>query len=245
MAFTLKNRVKDTTTTTGTGTLTLSGSAPAGYQAFSAIGNGNSCPYTIVGGSEWEVGIGTYSSSGTTLSRDTVLASSNSGSLVSFSAGTKDVFVTLPAQLVGYQLISTVTPTGTGTVDFDPIPQTYSDLLIIVDGISHDSGSSQYCRWSVKDETTWRGSSSFDGGLRAAGVSLYASIFLYGYRLDKCFGEAYFSTSNPWSSEGIFGLSNGADVATAWRCDGGIQGLRFAWDAGNFDAGTLSLYGKV
>jgi hypothetical protein len=97
MAFVLKDRVKDTTTTTGTGTVTLSGTAPIGYVSFlSAIGNGNNTYYTITAGSEWEVGIGTLSSN-TLLSRDTVLASSNAGSLVNFSAGTKDVFVTYPA----------------------------------------------------------------------------------------------------------------------------------------------------
>ena len=100
MALVLADRVKDSTTTTGTGTVTLSGTAPTGYQNFSVIGNGNTTYYTIAGQgtSEWEVGIGTYTSSGTTLSRDTVLASSNSGSLVVFSAGTKDVFVTYPAE---------------------------------------------------------------------------------------------------------------------------------------------------
>lgn len=99
MAFVLADRVKETTTTTGTGTVTLLG-ASTGYQAFSAIGDGNSTYYTIASQttSEWEVGIGTYTSSGTTLSRDTVLASSNSGSAVNFTSGTKDVFVTYPAE---------------------------------------------------------------------------------------------------------------------------------------------------
>lgn len=98
MAFVLKDRVKETTTTTGTGTITLAGAA-TGYQSFSAIGNTNSTYYTIAAqtGTEWEVGIGTYTASGTTLSRDSVLASSNSGSLVNFSAGTKDVFCDYPA----------------------------------------------------------------------------------------------------------------------------------------------------
>lgn len=98
MALVIKDRVKETTTTTGTGTVTLLG-ASTGFQSFSAIGNANTTYYTIAAqtGTEWEVGIGTYTSSGTTLSRDTVLASSNSGSLVTFSAGTKDVFVTYPS----------------------------------------------------------------------------------------------------------------------------------------------------
>ena len=97
MAIIVKDRVKETTTTTGTGTITLAG-AVSGFQAFSVIGDGNETFYTIAGGGEWEVGIGTYTSSGTTLSRDTVLDSSNSGSLVNFSAGTKDVFVTYPSE---------------------------------------------------------------------------------------------------------------------------------------------------
>lgn len=97
MTIIVKDRVKETTTTTGTGTITLAG-AVSGFQAFSVIGDGNETFYTIAGGGEWEVGIGTYTSSGTTLSRDTVLDSSNSGSLVDFAAGTKDVFVTYPAE---------------------------------------------------------------------------------------------------------------------------------------------------
>jgi len=98
MALVLADRVKETTTTTGTGTLTLAGAA-TGFQSFSVIGNGNTTYYAISssGGSEWEVGIGTYTSSGTTLARTTILSSSNSGSAVNLSAGTKDVFVTYPS----------------------------------------------------------------------------------------------------------------------------------------------------
>lgn len=99
MALVLADRVKDTTTTTGTGSVTLSGSPPAGFQSFgAAIGNGNTTYYTISGGSQFEVGIGTYNSAGPVLNRDTVLSSSNGGSLVNFSAGDKDVFVTYPAE---------------------------------------------------------------------------------------------------------------------------------------------------
>jgi hypothetical protein len=104
MALVLKDRVKETTTTTGTGTVTLAG-AVTDYQAFSAIGDGNTTYYTITlsANDEWEVGVGTYTASGTTLSRDTILASSNSGSVVNFSAGSKDVFVVYPAGKSVYQ----------------------------------------------------------------------------------------------------------------------------------------------
>ena len=98
MAFVLADRVRETTTSTGTTAVTLAG-AVTGFQSFSAIGDANTTYYTIAGQgtSEWEVGIGTYTASGTSLSRDTVLSSSNSGSLVNFSAGTKDVFCDYPA----------------------------------------------------------------------------------------------------------------------------------------------------
>jgi hypothetical protein len=98
MALVLKDRVKEITTTTGTGTITLAG-VSLGYQAFSVIGDGNTTYYCIAGRetSEFEVGIGTYTLSGTTLSRTTILSSSNAGSAVNFSAGTKDVFVVYPA----------------------------------------------------------------------------------------------------------------------------------------------------
>lgn len=104
MALVLKDRVKETTTTTGTGTITLAG-AVTGFQSFSVVGNANTTYYCIAGQgtSEWEVGIGTYTASGTTLSRDTVLASSNAGSAVNFGAGTKDVFATYPAGRAVYK----------------------------------------------------------------------------------------------------------------------------------------------
>ena len=97
MALIVKDRVQETSTTTGTGTLTLAG-AVAGFQSFSVIGNANTTYYAIVMDSSFEIGIGTYTSSGTTLSRTTVLESSNAGSLVNFSAGTKSVFCTYPAE---------------------------------------------------------------------------------------------------------------------------------------------------
>ena len=100
MALIQADRVKDTTTTTGTGAVTLSGTPPTGFQSFNAgVGNANSCYYTIADqtGANWEVGIGTYTNSTVSLSRDTVLSSSNSNALVNFTSGTKDVFVTYPA----------------------------------------------------------------------------------------------------------------------------------------------------
>lgn len=103
MALVVYDRVQETTTTTGTGSVTLAG-AVTGYQTFAAVGNGNTTYYCIAdqGGANWEVGIGTYSTSGPTLARTTVLSSSNAGSLVTFAAGTKTVFVTYPSEVAVY-----------------------------------------------------------------------------------------------------------------------------------------------
>ena len=117
MALALKDRVKETTIVVGTGTATLLGSS-IGFQPFSVVGNGNTTYYCISDqfGSNWEVGIGTYSSSGNTLARTTVLASSNAGALVVFTAGVKDVFVTYPAEKgVWYDASGNVLFTGTTT----------------------------------------------------------------------------------------------------------------------------------
>ena len=106
MALVLDDRVKETSTTTGTGTLNLSG-AVSGFQTFVAgVGDGNTTYYAIVNRdeSEWETGVGTVTDASTdTLARTTVIASSNSDSAVDFSAGTKDVFATLPASKAVYE----------------------------------------------------------------------------------------------------------------------------------------------
>jgi hypothetical protein len=109
MALVVNDRVKETSTTSGTGSFTLDG-AVSGFETFSsAIGNTNTTYYAIAvqGGSDFEVGIGTVGAG--TLSRDTVLSSSNSDALVNFSVGTtKDVFCTLPASKAVYKNASDV-----------------------------------------------------------------------------------------------------------------------------------------
>lgn len=100
MALLLKDRVKETTATTGTGDITLAG-AVDGFQTFGAVlANADTTYYAIShrDSNEWEVGLGTYDSSAGTIARTTVLESSNSGSAVSFTSGTKDIFITLPAE---------------------------------------------------------------------------------------------------------------------------------------------------
>ena len=118
MAIVVKDRVKETSTTTGTGTITLAG-AVAGFQAFSAIGNGNVTYFAIVDNATgaWEVNYGTYSTSGTTLTRNNPpLSSSNAGALVNFAANPKDVFCTYPSEKAIYEEVS-----GNVLVDGGPI----------------------------------------------------------------------------------------------------------------------------
>jgi hypothetical protein len=122
MALIVKDRVKETTTTTGTGTITLAG-ASTGFRSFADIGNANTTYYCISGGSQFEVGIGTYTASGTTLSRDTVLSNSlGTTAKIDFSAGTKDVFVTYPSDKALLGTTSAVASTGTGSVVLSDSP---------------------------------------------------------------------------------------------------------------------------
>ena len=141
MALVLADRVLETTTTTGSGTITLAG-AKQGYQTFSlAIGNGNQTYYSIASQTEWEVGIGTYSAN--TLTRDTVLSSSSSGGKVTFSAGTKDVFVTYPAEksVVGNVYLNETTfsipyivDSGRNGLSVGPITVTPGNSVVISSG---------------------------------------------------------------------------------------------------------------
>jgi hypothetical protein len=154
MALVVADRVKETSTTAGTGTLTLAG-ASAGFQSFAVIGDGNTTYYTIVDGTAntWEVGIGTYTASGTTLSRGTVLSnSSGTTTQINFAGNSKDVFVTMPAERiisgvgggVGAIVINSTTvtenaliDTGTNGLSIGPLTTAPGKSVTIASGQRH------------------------------------------------------------------------------------------------------------
>ena len=130
MALVINNRVRETTSTTSTGAVTLAG-AVDGFQTFAAgIGNSNTTYYAISlnTANEWEVGLGTLNGDSSTLTRTTVLESSNSDSAVDFSAGSKEVFCTLPSEKAVYLDASDDQVGGFSSLAADTSPQLGGDL---------------------------------------------------------------------------------------------------------------------
>ena len=133
MALVINNRVRETTSTTGTGAVTLGG-AVGGFQTFAAgIGNSNTTYYAISinSESEWEVGLGTLNGDSSTLTRTTVLESSNSDAAVDFSAGSKEVFCTLPSEKAVYLDASDRQVGGFTSLAADTSPQLGGDLDVV------------------------------------------------------------------------------------------------------------------
>ena len=97
MALILSDRIKETTTTTGTSNPYVLGGAASGFETFTAnLSNGDTTYYCCTDGTDFEVGLGTYASTGTKLTRTTIISSSNSNNAVNWSSGTRDIFCTLP-----------------------------------------------------------------------------------------------------------------------------------------------------
>ena len=135
MALVVRDRVRETTNTTGTGTYTLAG-AVGGFESFASVGNGNTTYYVCTDDTDFEVGIGTYTASGTTLARTTILESSNSDNAVDWGAGSKDIFVGQPAEKAVYldasdQLViagTAVTSTAAELNKLDGVTATTAEL---------------------------------------------------------------------------------------------------------------------
>lgn len=240
MAFVLADRVKETTTTTGTGSVTLLG-ASTGFQSFAVIGNSNSTYYCIADqiSTNWEVGIGTYTSSGTSLSRDTVLASSNSGSLVSFTTGTKDVFVTQPAERAVYinsanTLVTVPALTATGDSQF-----TSTGALQISAGTTaqRPTGAVGKIRWN-SDLTQYEGyNGSIWSLLGGAVVSNDTATSTNVYPLFAAATSGNISTVYTSNANYLYKPSTGTLSTLFYTASGTITGSS---SAGAFSFGTLS-----
>lgn len=246
MALVLKDRVRETTSSTGTGTITLSG-AVTGYQDFSVIGNGNTSYYAILGGTEWEVGIGTYTASGTTLSRDTVLESSNGGSLVNFSAGTKDVICTFAAEkattLDSAQTLTNKSMSGSSNT-FTNLPNSaLTNSSITVNGTPVNLGDSL----SVGTVTSVSGSGSY-GGLSLSGtVTGSGNITLGGTPTGtwpiSVSGSAASATSATTATNSSYCYNYTQSFASNWNTDfsntpAGSTGIRGDTSTGSSTGGA-------
>lgn len=141
MALIIKDRVQETTTTTGTGAVSLGG-AVTNFVAFSTVmADADTTYYAIISSTDWEVGLGTYATSGNTLARTTVYASSNAGAAVNFAAGTKFVYVDAAADRIVMEAAdgSIASPVFSGSISGTPSVASGSSLATQI--VSVDLGS--------------------------------------------------------------------------------------------------------
>jgi len=135
MAFIVADRVKETTNSTGTGAYALGGAA-AGFQAFSAVtSNTDTVYYAISDNVDFEVGVGTYATSGNSITRTTILSSSNSNSAVNWGIGTKDIFLTYPAEKAVVEDVSNNVTIGNNLV----VGGTVDGRDVAADGVTADA----------------------------------------------------------------------------------------------------------
>jgi len=230
----IADRVAETTTTTGTGTVTLAG-AKAGFRAFSgAFSAGDKVFYAIVGAAEWELGSGTLGSG--TLTRDTILSSSSAGTVVALSAGTKDVFCTAPARMLGGGTVdvpfsaavsftgqeqmaqTTVTGAMAFTVDATAaIDGAVVQLDLIANGTNAPTFSSDFRQWG--------GSMGYDNraGIRNS-LTFFRRSGVYYYAITQAVGA----------------VAESVPVAPTWSVAPAIIGTPTVGVACAFTAGTAS-----
>jgi len=201
MALVVYDRVQEITATTGTGSLTLGG-AVAAYQSFSVIGNGNTTYYTILNGAQWEVGIGTYSTTGPTLARTTVLSNSNGNTSPITLVGASTVWCDYPAEKAIYYDANGVATIGT-TLG-------YSDTGIIA---SFTSGVAGYNQVILQNKTAAsNASSNFNvsndagtAGANYAEFGINSSIFSNGSGAFNLPGASYLASASTDLAIGTYG----------------------------------------
>jgi hypothetical protein len=214
MALVVKDRVKETTATTGTGTLTLAG-ALTGFQSFSsALSDGDTTYYAIFESStgEWEVGLGTFTASGTTLARTTVLASSNSGSAVNLTAGSAEVFITQPATKAAYfdasgDLVLNQDPTS----NLQAATKQYVDTIAAAGVHYHDP---------VRVEREGNLNATYDNGTSGVGATLtnagtQAALVIDGVTMVLNDRVLIYEQTNA-AHNGVYTVTNVGSASTNW-----------------------------
>ena len=235
MALVISDRVKETTTTTGTGTYTLGG-AVTGFETFTAnLSNSDTTYYACTDNTDFEVGIGTFTASGTTLARTTILASSNSNNAVSWGSGTRTIFCTLPASKTVFLDASgnatiggTVTATGSfiiGSADMNE-----ADLEKL-DGITNGTiaASKAVVVDANKDASSFR-------NLTASGAITAGSFVI---------GSADINENDLEAIDGITAGTVAASKAAIVDTNKDITGFRNVTLTGELDAATLDISGNA
>jgi hypothetical protein len=214
MALVVKDRVKESSTTSGTGTLTLAG-AVTGFQAFSAaLSNGDTTYYAIAESSTgaWEVGLGTYTTSGTTLARTTVLSSSNSGSAINLSGAGADVFITQPADKAAYFDAS-----GDLFLNQDPTSALQSATKQYVDTIA---AAGIHYHDPVRVEREGNLTATYNNGTAGVGATLtnsgtQAALVIDGVTLNSADRVLVYEQTDQ-TQNGIYTVTNTGSASTNW-----------------------------
>jgi hypothetical protein len=217
MALVLKDRVKETTTTTGTGTYTLAG-AVSGFEAFSEVGDGNTTYYCCTNGSDFEIGIGTYTLSGTTLARTTILQSSNGDAAVNWAAGTRDIFITEPAEKMVFENASNdVTVAGQITVAADPTANLQVATKQYVDNLT---AAAIHVHTAVRVEREGNLTATYDNGTAGVGATLtnsgtQAALVIDGVTLNTSDRVLVYEQTDQ-TQNGVYTVTNTGSVSTNW-----------------------------
>lgn len=249
MALVLADRVQETTATTGTGTLTLGG-AVSGYQSFAVVGNGNACFYAIVNGSAWEVGVGTYSTTGPSLARTTVLSNASGNTSPITLVGSSSVFLTYPAEKsVNLDASGNVSPLGTitsGTWNGSTIGVAYGGT-----GVTSSSGASSVVLRDANQNITFNNytagamATTAAGGTTVLTVSSGRTQILVGsttqtFQLPNAttvgLGQSYIFVNN---SSGLLTVKDNAGTTVETVPSGGVTqlgALSIATSAGTWGA---------